>query len=106
MQEPGDIFMLLKLMKPGGLDEQDNLYHQLYEEIERMQPVFKVLLAGKMKRKAEGMSQLRASVSQLQESSPVKSLTELDAAAQKFYDWLDPQKRSAIRMCMHWQVVL
>ena len=40
-------------------------------------------------------------------ATPMRKATgDLDQYAKKFYEWLDPTKRSTIRLCMHWQVGL
>ena len=68
-----------------------------------MQPVFKFLLASQKKGSSKsGMNALRQAVSSSDTSTP-KSQSELGAYAKTFYEWLDPQKRSVIRLCMHWQ---
>ena len=84
---------------------QEKLYRELYEEIERMLPVFRFLLAAQKRWAGKsGMNTLRQSVAS---GTPArKSATELDEYAKKFYDWLDPQKRSTIRLCIHWQAVM
>ena len=67
-----------------------------------MLPVFKFLLATQKKGSSKsGMNSLRQAVSS--DSPTRKSPSELDEYAKKFYEWLDPQKRSTIRLCMHWQ---
>ena len=75
----------------------------MYDEIEQMLPIFKSLLATrKQGSNKTGMSILRQSVSS-SDTTTTKATSELDAYTKKFYDWLDPQKRSTIRLCMHWQ---
>ena len=74
----------------------------MYEEIDVMLPMFKALLSQKKQGIKTGMSSLRQSVSQTEKSTHIAS-SELDAYTKKFYDWLDPRQRSAIRLCMHWQ---
>lgn len=67
-----------------------------------MLPVFKFLLATQKNRPSKsGMNSLRQAVSS--DFPTRKSPSELDEYAKKFYEWLDPQKRSTIRLCMHWQ---
>ena len=74
----------------------------MYDEIDQMLPIFKFLLATrKQGSNKTGMSSLRQSVSQTEQTSHAQS--ELDTYTKKFYDWLDPRQRSAIRLCMHWQ---
>ena len=67
-----------------------------------MLPTFKALLSQKKQGIKTGMSSLRQSVSQTEQTSHVAQ-SELDTYTKKFYDWLDPCQRSAIRLCMHWQ---
>ena len=68
-----------------------------------MQPLFKFLLATQKKGSSKsGMNSLRQAVSSSDSPTP-KLQSELDEYAKKFYEWLDPQKRSTIRLCMHWQ---
>ena len=68
-----------------------------------MLPIFKFLLATQKKGSSKtGMSSLRQAVSS-SDAPTTKSPSELDAYTKKFYEWLDPQKRSTIRLCMHWQ---
>ena len=68
-----------------------------------MLPIFKFLLATQKKGSSKtGMSSLRQAVSS-SDAPTMKSPFELDAYTKKFYEWLDPQKRSTIRLCMHWQ---
>ena len=67
-----------------------------------MLPIFKALLSSKKQGIKTGMSSLRQSVSHTEQSSHVGQ-SELDTYTKKFYDWLDPGQRSAIRLCMHWQ---
>ena len=67
-----------------------------------MLPTFKALLSQKKQGIKTGMSSLRQSVSQTEQSRDVAQ-SELDTYTKKFYDWLDPRQRSAIRMSMHWQ---
>ena len=75
----------------------------MYAEIEQMLPVFKFSLATQKKGSSKsGMNSLRQAVSTSDSPTP-KSQSELDEYAKKFYEWLDPQKRSTIRLCMHWQ---
>ena len=74
----------------------------MYEEIDVMLPTFKALLSQKKQGTKTGMSSLRQSVSQTEKSHHVPE-SELDTYTKKFYDWLDPGQRSAIRLCMHWQ---
>ena len=74
----------------------------MYDEIDAMLPIFKSLLSQKKQGIKTGMSSLRQSVSQIEKSVKIAT-SELDAYTKKFYDWLDPRQRSAIRLCMHWQ---
>ena len=74
----------------------------MYDEIDAMLPIFKSLLAQRKQGNKTGMSSLRQSVSQTEKTSHVPQ-SELDTYTKKFYDWLDPAQRSAIRLCMHWQ---
>ena len=75
----------------------------MYAEIEQMQPVFKFLLANQKKGSSKsGMNSLRQAVSSSDSRTP-KLQSELDGYTKQFYEWLDPQKRSTIRLCMHWQ---
>ena len=75
----------------------------MYDEIDTMLPIFKSLLASrKQGTNKTGMSSLRQSVSSSDTTTKISS-SELDAYTKKFYEWLDPQKRSTIRLCMHWQ---
>ena len=67
-----------------------------------MLPIFKALLSQKKQGIKTGMGSLRQSASQTENSTKVPA-SELDAYSKKFYDWLDPRQRSAIRLCMHWQ---
>ena len=68
-----------------------------------MLPVFKFLLASQKNRPSKsGMNSLRQGVSSSDSSTP-KPQSELDEYTKKLYEWLDPQKRSTIRLCMHWQ---
>ena len=83
---------------------EEKLFSELYAEIERMEPVFRYLLAAQLRGKAkEGMSSLRQSVASSSSSSPRKPAQELDEYVKQFYEWLDPEKRSTIRLCIHWQ---
>ena len=75
----------------------------MYDEIDAMLPIFKSLLSQKKQGIKTGMSSLRQSVSQTEKVTNVPP-SELDTYTKKFYDWLDPCQRSAIRLCMHWQV--
>ena len=85
---------------------EEKLFLELYAEIERMEPVFRYLLAAQQRGKAKvGMSSLRQSVATVA-TPPRKTSAELDEYAKKFYDWLDPQKRSTIRLCIHWQAFM
>ena len=70
-----------------------------------MLPIFKALLSQKTQGIKTGMSSLRQSVSQTEQSRDVAQ-SELDTYTKKFYDWLDPDQRSVIRLCMHWQASL
>ena len=74
----------------------------MYDEIDVMLPIFKSLLSQKKQGIKSGMSSLRQSVSQTDKSSNIPA-SELDTYTKKFYDWLDPRQRSAIRLCIHWQ---
>lgn len=68
-----------------------------------MLPVFKFLLATQKNRPSKsGMNSLRQAVSSSDSRTP-KLQSELDGYTKQFYEWLDPQKRSTIRLCMHWQ---
>ena len=82
---------------------EERVFEKLYTEIERMRPVFQFLLAPQTGRKnKEGMASLRQAVATV--ATPVrKPQGELDEYAKKFYEWLDPGKRSTIRLCIHWQ---
>ena len=82
---------------------EEKLFSELYAEIERMEPVFRYLLAAQQRGKDKvGMSSLRQSVATMATPSR-KPQGELDEYAKKFYDWLDPTQRSTIRLCIHWQ---
>ena len=74
----------------------------MYDEIDAMLPIFKSLLSQRKQGIKTGMSSLRQSVSQTEQSRDVAQ-SELDTYTKKFYDWLDPRQRSAIRLCIHWQ---
>ena len=85
---------------------KEKLHSELYAEIDRMEPVFRHLLEAQLRGKAkEGMSYLRQSVSPSSSTRPQKPAHDLDGGrgGKTFYEWLDPQKRSTIRLCMHWQ---
>ena len=74
----------------------------MYDEIDVMLPIFKSLLSQRKQGTKTLMGSLRQSVSQTENRDKVPP-SELDAYTKKFYDWLDPRQRSAIRLCMHWQ---
>ena len=85
---------------------EEGLFAELYAEIERMAPVFEYLLAAQQRGgDKNGMASLRQGVATM--ATPMRKATgDLDQYAKKFYEWLDPTKRSTIRLCMHWQVEL
>ena len=68
-----------------------------------MHPVFKFLLAPQTGRKnKEGMASLRQVVATV--ATPQrKAQGELDTYAKQLFDWLNTEKKSVIRMMMHWQ---
>ena len=58
---------------------KEKLHSELYAEIDRMEPVFRHLLAAQLRGKAkEGMSPLRQSVSPSSSTPPQKPAHELD----------------------------
>ena len=58
---------------------KEKLFSELYEEIDRMDPVFRYLLAAQLRGKAkEGMSSLRQPVSSSSATSARKPAQELD----------------------------
>ena len=76
---------------------KEKLRSELYAEIDRMEPVFRHLLAAQLRGEAkEGMSSLRQSVSPSSSTPPQKPAHELDEGrgGNTFYEWLDPQKVS------------
>ena len=70
-----------------------------------MEPVSRKLLAAQQPKKKVGMSSLRQSVASGATSARTLSV-DLDEYAKQFYEWLDPRKRSNIRVCIHWQACM
>ena len=85
---------------------EEKLFSEFYAEIELMEPVFRYLLAAQQRGKAKvGMSSLRQSAATGATSARIPS-ADLDEYPRQFYEWLDPQKRSTIRLCIHGQAFM
>ena len=82
---------------------QDKICEELYDELERMIPVFRYLLAPQLSRKTkDGMSALRQGVAAMPTPQQKKDPEELDKQAKLLVEWFAMQK-SKIRMLLHWQ---
>ena len=82
---------------------QDKVCEELYEELDRMVPVFQYLLAPQMSRKTkDGMSALRQGVAAVPTPQQKKDPETLDAKAKMLVEWFAMSK-SKIRMLLHWQ---
>ena len=85
---------------------KEGVLSDLYDEIKRMEPAFRNLCAAKTTRKnTEGMAQLRQGAPSASTAGSAIEPSQLGRYAKELYEWLDPSKRSAIRLCMQWQVL-
>ena len=78
---------------------KENLFNQLYAEIDRILPSVEYCLAPNEVSVAQGAEALRASVAG-QVSTIAKDPRRLDRHAKILYEWLDPEKQSHIRMLL------
>ena len=82
---------------------KENMYKDLYLEIDKILPSLQYCLAPKKAFEKKGSSVLRASAVDNAVATVSKSEPDLDKHAKTVYDWLDKDKPSRIRMLQTWQ---
>ena len=83
---------------------QEEMYTQLYSEIDKIKGPLEYVLAPQKERQTSGAASLRAVSAQTRAGKGVvRDAKRLKEDAAKVYAWLDKSTRSYIRMVMHWQ---
>ena len=83
---------------------QEEMYTQLYSEIDKIKGPLEYVLAPQKERQTSGAASLRAVSAQNRAGmKEVRDPQRLKEEAGKVYTWLDKSTRSYIRMVMHWQ---
>ena len=82
---------------------KEQMYDDLYKEIEEMLPALQYGLAPERQLEKKGAALLRASGADDAVLATAKTGAELDKYAKQVYDWLDKTKLSRVRMMANWQ---